>query len=165
MSKHIALITLILTIIPFSHATEKVETGFIYGVIALSGCEKMGIADNYFIERKECDNLSVIKRTNTVYTIKGVNFGIEYQFKLDEAKECQEMTYRLLHPEMTLPSGEKRTKYKRSFPIGKCEGGEDYIWNVYSWSIDEDWENVKGKWTFSIDIDGKEVAEADIYTK
>ena len=165
MSKHIVLITLILSVIPFSYAKDDIQTGFIYGVIALSGCEGMGVADNYSIERKECDNSSVIKRTNTVYTMKGVNFGLEFLFKLDETKECQEMTYRLLHPEMTLPSGEKRTKYKRSFPIGKCEEEEDYTWNVFSWSIEEDWENVKGKWTFSIDIDGKEIAEADIYTK
>lgn len=162
MTTTVALLSAALSLPGSILAGEAISVTHKTGVVASSRCAELEQSDRYPLARDVCQSIEVREETRRVKGALGANFGVEYVISGLAGQECHTLSHVLLHPEMMTPAGVARDYYERHQEIGACAGDADQYADVYSWYIEEPWEQVSGEWTFKVLLDGDELISETI---
>ncbi|MBI1767729.1 MAG: DUF3859 domain-containing protein [Bacteroidetes bacterium] len=151
----IILLTIFYTVTPCSGQTQNQKFEFLesrYGIFKSGDREKDGKVSETTIEHSVLDKIELVKKTDRVPAKLGVEFGVEYTLK-SKVNETVRLQIEWRYPKEILdPSnGEKikNIKYDIDLPT-------NFV-NNSNYTLEQDFEVVKGDWELLIYHDNKPI--------
>jgi len=128
-----------------------------YGLVGGAGSKKE-IYDKYQELKVVKQDSQVVNTTTDIPLVKDVRFGITVN--INSIQDLGDVPISVIilvnHPEITLPSGEKR---KNSYAKGKLTLKDGKYHGTFSYRLNMEYELIPGEWTMSVIYNKEEYAK------